>query len=130
MIYGPTLVKPGRIETIGSQVDILPTILDMLQLPVTHSSMGTSLFASLPNHFAIITNNVHYFIFNNRFVLVNDLEKNIGLYEYSLDRLLENDLRTRYPEITSQLEQNLFAYIQSVSYAIRSDKICRPDDLK
>lgn len=130
LIYSPTLVKPGRIETIGSHVDILPTILDMLQLPVTHSSMGISLFASLPNRYAIITNNVHYFIFNNRFVLVNDLERTIGLYEYSLDRLLKNDLRTRYPEITSQLEQNLFAYLQSVSYAIRSDKICRPDDLK
>lgn len=36
-------IPAQRIETVGSQIDVLPTILDLLQIPVPQSALGSSL---------------------------------------------------------------------------------------
>jgi phosphoglycerol transferase MdoB-like AlkP superfamily enzyme len=42
IIWSPKLLKPQVIETLASQLDIAPTLLDLLNIQVTNSFMGTS----------------------------------------------------------------------------------------
>jgi len=130
LIYAPDLIKPQRYDQIGSQVDILPTILDILHISTVHSSMGRSLWDTTKTHYEVISNGIHYALFTDQYVLMNDLEKNLGLYDYRLDPQCKNDLQLTHPEIAEDLKRKFYAYIQEVTYAVSQDKICRDIDLK
>ncbi|MFH1230987.1 MAG: sulfatase-like hydrolase/transferase [Planctomycetota bacterium] len=130
LIYAPGLITPQRCDTIGSQVDILPTILDILHISATHNSMGSSLLDTERTHYSVVTDGSLYGIFTDQFVLLNDLEKNFGLYDYHLDPVLKNDIQTKYPDVAQKLKHSLLSYIQTVSNTIAQNKICRERDIK
>ena len=44
LVYSPGYVQPGVNKVVGGQLDILPTILGLLQLKTPHSSWGRNLF--------------------------------------------------------------------------------------
>lgn len=44
ILYAPKLVQPGRIERLASQIDIPPTLLDVMGLPGDDHFFGKSLF--------------------------------------------------------------------------------------
>jgi phosphoglycerol transferase MdoB-like AlkP superfamily enzyme len=130
LIYAPGVVKPGRFNQIGSQVDILPTVLDLLQISTVHSSMGCSLLETSQPHYAVVSDGIHYSIFADQFVLLNDLEKNVGLYDYQRDPFFKEDLQLKEPDVAERLKRYLYAYIQSVSDVIARNRICRAQDLR
>ena len=43
VLYAPALLSPARFDTVGSQLDILPTILGLLNLETDHASFGRDL---------------------------------------------------------------------------------------
>ena len=49
-IYSPKHVEPGISENYGSQIDLLTTIVDLLQLEGTYSSIGSNLLEEKPNY--------------------------------------------------------------------------------
>lgn len=73
--------------------------------------MGRSLLDNTRTHYAVVTDGTHYGIFTDRYVLMNGLEKNIGLYDYQLDPFFNNNLELQSPEITDKLKRYLYAYI-------------------
>jgi len=44
LLWSPRLLKPQRIAALGSQIDLAPTILDLLDIAVPNAFLGTSLF--------------------------------------------------------------------------------------
>ncbi|HJV91794.1 MAG TPA: LTA synthase family protein [Holophagaceae bacterium] len=44
LIYAPKLLEPGVVSTIGSQLDLLPTLYDLLGFADPFSAVGDSLF--------------------------------------------------------------------------------------
>ena len=130
LIYRPQGLAPGREDGIGSQVDILPTVLDLLSLSTIHASMGSSLLSGKKEHYAVVRHGAQFAIFDDRLVLVSDLEKINGLYDHRNDAAFKNDLQTAKPEEAKKLFAYLRAYIQQASYAIARDRICREEDTK
>ncbi len=130
LIYRPKGLAPGRDDGIGSQVDILPTVLDLLSLSTTHASMGSSLLSGKKEHYAVVRHGAEFAVFDNRLVLVSDLEKINGLYDHRKDSGFKNDLQTARPEEAGKLFEYLRAYIQQASYAIARDRICREEDIR
>lgn len=55
IIYCPSLFKPELNNIIGSQFDIIPTIIDILNIEEPYSSLGKSLFAKTENRFAFLS---------------------------------------------------------------------------
>ena len=49
-IYSPKHVEPGISENYGSQIDLLTTIVDLLQLEGTYSSICSNLLEEKPNY--------------------------------------------------------------------------------
>jgi len=47
LIIAPGL-KPARISTLGSQIDLLPTALDLLGMETEHPMIGRNLFMNIP----------------------------------------------------------------------------------
>jgi phosphoglycerol transferase MdoB-like AlkP superfamily enzyme len=52
LIYAPSRLKPEIRDTIGSQLDIIPTLLGFVAKPVLFSAMGKDLFAPNAKSFA------------------------------------------------------------------------------
>jgi phosphoglycerol transferase MdoB-like AlkP superfamily enzyme len=44
LFYAPGLLKPQRISTVSSQMDILPSIASLAKIPYTNNSLGRNLF--------------------------------------------------------------------------------------
>jgi hypothetical protein len=44
LVYSPGYIQPGINTVVSSQLDLLPTVLGLLQLKTTHSSWGRNLF--------------------------------------------------------------------------------------
>jgi phosphoglycerol transferase MdoB-like AlkP superfamily enzyme len=43
LIYAPGLIQPGSTSVVGSQLDVMPTIIDLLGLDGEFSALGKSL---------------------------------------------------------------------------------------
>ena len=57
ILYAPVLLKPGRDDRVASQIDIPPTLLDVMGLPGDDHFFGQSLFEQrLENRRAFISN--------------------------------------------------------------------------
>ncbi|MDR2426244.1 MAG: sulfatase-like hydrolase/transferase [Endomicrobium sp.] len=55
IIYSPALFKPEVNNELGSQFDIVPTIIDILNIETPYSSLGKSLFSKADKRFAFLS---------------------------------------------------------------------------
>lgn len=128
LFHAPGLIKPGRSDRLASNLDILPTILDLLNIETTHSSMGKSLLPAADTEERIIVdldNIVGYG--NSDFILMSSTQKPIGLYNHRRDHLLENNLlgsnSTEAIKQKNRLKKEWDAYLSAISLSIMNDKI-------
>jgi phosphoglycerol transferase MdoB-like AlkP superfamily enzyme len=123
LMYKPGIIPAQRIDRVGSQVDILPSILDLLQIRSVHASMGKSLFDSSRNRYAFVKFGPEFAVFSDSLVYVDDLEKKSGMYDYRTDPFFRKDLKdVRAPE-AAHLRRYLYAYIQTSTRVIANDHI-------
>jgi phosphoglycerol transferase MdoB-like AlkP superfamily enzyme len=122
LIIAPGLT-PGRNTRIGSHVDILPTLLDILRLKTAHASMGSSLLYEGRTPFAVLRAGPEFMIFADSLLLIHDLEHPKGLYAFRRDEQSTNDLRSELPSDAARLERMLFAYVQTVTRAVAKDRV-------
>lgn len=65
LLYAPGLISAGRRNIIGSQVDVAPTLLDILRLRCANTFVGRSLVAErddLAERFAILVQQSNWFL--------------------------------------------------------------------
>ncbi|MDH7515323.1 MAG: sulfatase-like hydrolase/transferase [Bacteroidota bacterium] len=127
LIYAPSFIRPGREDRIGSHVDILPTILDLLGIPAFHASMGRSLLDPDRVPFAVERNGPEYCIFDDSLLYVHDLENEKGLFRYRENPKTACDVRAVYLEHAARLRRMLFSYLQTVTHALADNRIVPPD---
>jgi len=130
LIYAPGLVKPNRDDRIASQVDILPTLLDLLHFPDTHACMGKSLLQSSEKRFVVVKYRGQYAILNGHLAFLSDLERSEGIYDYKKDPGLTHNLMESMPYEAGRLKTQLLSYLQEVTTSVTQDRICREEDLK
>jgi phosphoglycerol transferase MdoB-like AlkP superfamily enzyme len=53
LIYAPYILPSATIKKISSHLDILPTIIDLLNLKIPYTALGRSLFSNNSENFAI-----------------------------------------------------------------------------
>ncbi len=130
LIYCPALLKPGVRTGIASQVDVLPTLLEVMNLSAVHASMGGSLMSTRPGHYAVLRHGPEFAILNDSLALTGDLERVYGVYAYKKDPGFKQNMKDAQPKEAEYLFDRLKAYIQQASYAIARDRICREGDVK
>jgi len=83
LFYGPG-VKPSVDQAVASQVDILPTVFDMLKVPAPFTSWGKSVLAEGERR-ALLPRGDMFVWVNGRYMLVTDMNAPMGLYDYKAD---------------------------------------------
>ena len=120
--YDPS--KPefkGVIEKNFQQIDILPSVLDYLNIQDTVVTYGKSYNSDKDFVVSYLDNTYNYI--NNDFYLAFDGTKSIGLFNFKKDPLLKNNLLQK--DLTRKLEMEKFikAYIQSFNERVNNNEL-------
>lgn len=118
-------IQPHVSHKIFSQIDIMPTLLDLVGYPKDVYCFGNSYFK---NHvpFAVdYIGNSHLF-FKGDYMLNFLEDKSTGLYNYKLDTLMYYDSIIEYPYLTTEMETKLKGLIQRYNYDLIHNKMTIP----
>jgi phosphoglycerol transferase MdoB-like AlkP superfamily enzyme len=130
LVYAPALVEPQVRPEVASHADILPTILDLLEISTPHGLMGRSLFDLKKERYAVLERGGRYVIFDDTRAHMNDLQNDLGLFDYRKDLLFADNLAAAEPEHDAELKKHLLAWLQAVTTSIVDDKIWPRDALE
>lgn len=123
IFYTPDGSLKGQKNYVVQQVDILPTIVDYLNLPDTTSGFGKSMLSDTSDRYAVNYVNDVYQIINKEYSLLFDGENAIGLYYYPTDTLLTNNLQGTLPDVENDLLNKLKSLIQTYNHVLLKNKL-------
>jgi phosphoglycerol transferase MdoB-like AlkP superfamily enzyme len=124
-------IKPRIKETVGSQVDILPTVLGLLGIDVPYASMGRDLIRAPKNSgFACSVYNGYAFWWEKNLVIKDWLGDDYPtkLFRRAGEKLYMANVAGRYPGKVKKLQRRLRSYYQTGRTLSLEDRIL-PRDL-
>ncbi len=113
ILYKPGSSMKGMKNRIAQQIDIMPTILSYLGYDREYIAFGNDLMDDSEESFAFNTNGSTYHIYMMDHILEMIDYKPAGLYNFKLDRMLQNDILDKEPGLALVMEEKLKAVIQS-----------------
>lgn len=122
LLYSPTFINQSIISSVHSQVDILPTIIDVLKLQTKHSSFGLSAIAGNDGFAYLTSGGLHGWI-KGDWLLVGDFDKNIAMYNFKTDKYLSENILDRNLKTADVLRREMLSYLQVSTYLLRSNKV-------
>lgn len=113
LIYNPNTNLKKDYTSPVQQIDIIPSLLDLIHYDSPFISFGNSLYDSSASSVAYSYLNNIYHIIDNSYLLLFDGNKSIALYKYQTDSLLKENILNENPAIQNELEKKLKAIIQT-----------------
>ena len=126
LFYAPALIRPEVDNELASHLDILPTVLDLLELPGEHSSMGKSpLGREAQDRWALVDLDSLSGWMQDGFLLLSSHQESVGLYNYKTDPLLKMNLISKpgFTNIQKRLEGHWVSFSSAVGYSIMNNRI-------
>jgi len=103
------------------QIDILPSLVDYLQLNTKLITYGKS-YKSTEDYVVNYLDNI-YNLEMGDYYLAFDGTKSLGLYNWKKDPLLKENLITKETKIKEKMERFIKAYIQSFNHRVLKNKL-------
>jgi phosphoglycerol transferase MdoB-like AlkP superfamily enzyme len=121
-------VKAKVLHQIGDQKDILPMLMNLLQIDYTDNTFGRNILKDTTQQFAYFNHYEKNGMLNKNFLLViNNKGKTKGLYRY-VDNNPEN-LLDSFPEEAEKMKKLLIAHLQTAFY-IRKNNLQKKPKIK
>lgn len=121
LFYGAG-IKPSVYEGVASQLDILPTVLDMLGVDTPFTSWGKSILSNGERR-ALLPRGDMFVWVNGRYMLMTDLQNPMGLYDYKADpaqNRLKEVPEKEYKPLKEEFQQYMkFSYDLILSNSVR-----------
>ena len=114
-------IQPGIIQ----QIDIMPTLLDLLKYDEPFVAYGESMLDTLRSNLSFNFNSGIYQILDEDYLLLFDEEKTIGVYNIKEDIFLKNNLIKTGSVSYEYLEDKLKALIQQHHKEMIGNKLFR-----
>ncbi len=108
----------GIKKRIAQQIDIMPTILNYLNYDREYIAFGNDLMDDSHESFAFNTSGSTYQLFMKDHMLEMIDNKPVGIYNYKLDRFLDDNLLGRDPSLEGIMAEKLKAIIQTYNYRL------------
>jgi glucan phosphoethanolaminetransferase (alkaline phosphatase superfamily) len=122
-IYAPSSTFKGTDTNYFQHCDITPTVLSLLGIDTKLVSFGLS--PDKTNRYIVGFSRNTYYLMENDYLLLFDGEESTGLYDYSKDKMLANNLNNNAQSniIKDKLEQKLKAIIQQHNNRLIENKL-------
>lgn len=111
LFYYPGGNLKGMQTKTVQQIDIMPTILGLLNYSKPYFAFGFDIFNSSEEHLAVNNNDGSYRLYWKDYLLMYDGTKSTALYAFKTDRLLKQNLVGKLAE-QNMMENKLKAFIQ------------------
>jgi len=124
LVYSPAFVRAGRDARIASQLDILPSLLDLLHVKTTHASMGKSLFTAEPHNWVMVDIDSSVGFFEPPYALIANREKPVAAYDFA-DKTFSADLLRDSTKVAAleKVSRRWYTYMNIVSDAIQNNRL-------
>lgn len=116
-------VKPN--EALMSQIDILPSILDLMHYDHDFHCFGESIFRQDKQKYAYQYSNGVFQILDGEYILLFDGTNVAGLYNYKQDPMMKNDISGKETELTKQMSEQLKSVLQRYNRAMIRNELSR-----
>ena len=121
VFYGPSLVKPGVFSRMVSQIDIAPTLLQVLGQPGQELFFGQSMFAQQQTPRVFVSNYQELGYFKNDVLTVLSPRRKIDAYAIDADTFAASD-----KAIDESLKNETIAFYQTASRAFKKGQLKAP----
>jgi len=108
-------VQHQIIDKMTGQVDILPSLMNVLQIDYLNQTFGQDAFSET-RPYIFFNHDQKYGLIDKEFLMVIERHKTIGMYKYKEDGL--TDYREKMPEKAKEMETYLKAHIQTAQYIL------------
>ena len=126
LFYLPGGELKGKTDKLVQQIDIMPTVLRILNYDQPYFSFGFDALDQDADNFAVNNNEGTYRLFYQDWVLFNDGKKSLALYDFKKDRLLQHNLLGKLA-VQAVMEKKLKAFIQQYNNRmIKNQLIYKP----
>ena len=123
LMHAPGSTLVGLDTTVAQQLDIAPSVLDLVGYTGTVSTLGRSLLRRDRPGRAIIHLGGLYQLIEGERMLLFDGSRTKGLYAYKTDTLFASDLAQTEPETAAAMEEQLKACIQRHAHALINNRM-------
>jgi phosphoglycerol transferase MdoB-like AlkP superfamily enzyme len=123
IFFKPDNSLAGRDTTISQQTDIMPSVLSYLHFNDPYLAFGRDVFGGNEEPFALNYKDDTYQLFQGDYLLVFDGTRNLALYNFKTDKLVEHNLLSERPEIVKRMEPKIKAMIQQYNNRLIEDRL-------
>lgn len=128
LIYAPGFIREGRrFPEIASQVDIMPTILDMLNIGCINHSVGRSLLSEMNRPFAFFSNpnfELRAGVRMGRYKFIHQFKDNEDiLFNLEIDPLERKNVAPIVSQVTENLKKITFEKAMAIQPLVNRRKI-------
>ncbi|MDZ7877808.1 MAG: LTA synthase family protein [Saprospiraceae bacterium] len=147
LFFKPNSIKPEIGQNLVQQQDIMPSVLDFLNYKQPFLSFGRSIFnknfkfqisdfkhqsdtlllqtsnSKLQTHYSFHFEEGLFQLHDNRFALFFDGDRTTGLYDYTTDIFLKNNLKDNLPNEVERMEKVMKAVIQQYHKAMVTNEL-------
>lgn len=109
--------EPMQYDKLAMQIDVMPTIIGMLNLPYTNSTLGIDLLLENRNY-AYFADDNNIGVLSDRFFLIKNRDGGIKLHEYKT-RSVKN-FAGDFPEVVDSMLTYTHSMLQSTQYIIEN----------
>ena len=124
LIYAPGRLEPRVVTAPVSQLDVLPTLIQLCGFSCDHSSFGHSMFdPDSSRDFAYVTQSDLVGWRRGNLMLLSSLERNIALFDPVADPLGRINLEPALPAVADSLRLELYAFYQTTEWVLSHNRV-------
>lgn len=122
LFYYPGGNLKGLKSKTVQQIDIMPTVLGLLNYSKPYFAFGFDALNTQDEHFAVNNNEGSYRLYWKEYLLIHDGTKTTAIYAFKTDRLLKQNLVGKLAE-QYLMENKLKAFIQQYNNRMITNKL-------
>jgi phosphoglycerol transferase MdoB-like AlkP superfamily enzyme len=120
--YSPNEILNEKSTKNIQQIDVMPSILGLLNYPKPFLAFGKNVFSQSENNFAV-NHYGEYQWFSNKFVMQFEGDKPKGLFNFAKDSVLKINLLLQERDIAKKMEQDLKGFLQQYQNRMIDNKL-------
>ncbi|MDH4184398.1 MAG: sulfatase-like hydrolase/transferase [Nitrospinota bacterium] len=124
LFHSPKLGLTGTMGAQASQLDLIPSIMDLMGAPAPYTAWGKSVFATGPRATALPRDSQSRVFVADGYMLLADMNKPMALYDMATGARLEPSPQTHLVE--QRLHQKMKAYIGTGEWMIMENRVSPP----
>lgn len=116
IIYSPNLIKEGKsFDSFGNQIDVFPTLMNLIQIPYTNNTLGVDLFTE-KRPYTYFCNDDKLAVIDNEFLFIYRKNAESSLFKHHENEV--NDYIKQYPNIADSMKMYAISQMQTAQYLI------------